>query len=45
MRAATSGEWPSCSGRSNFSRSAKSRIAATNASCSSLSLKLEVPAA
>src|SRR6185503_17846639 len=38
IRAATSCECPSWSGRSNFSRAAKSRIAATKASCSSLSL-------
>ena len=35
MRAATSSECPSSSGRSNFSRAAKSRIASTNARCSS----------
>src|SRR3954471_10389113 len=36
MRAAASGEWWSSGGTSNFSRSAKSRMAATKSRCSSL---------
>src|SRR5215211_7692970 len=36
IRRATSSEWPSSSGTSNFSRAAKSRMASTKATCSSL---------